>query len=39
MSAKAAIKAIVAAIKAEKFDDAAKEAEKVLASDPNHFAA
>jgi superkiller protein 3 len=39
MSAKAALKLIVTAIKAEKYDDAIKDAEKLLASDPkNHQA-
>jgi superkiller protein 3 len=39
MSTKAALKPIIAAIKAEKYDDAIKDAEKLLASDPkNHQA-
>jgi superkiller protein 3 len=39
MSGKAALKPIIAAIKAEKYDEAVRDAEKVLAADPtNHQA-
>ncbi|KAH7369699.1 hypothetical protein BKA65DRAFT_416744 [Rhexocercosporidium sp. MPI-PUGE-AT-0058] len=36
---KAALKAIVAAVKAQKYDDAAQEAQKLLASDPKNYQA
>jgi superkiller protein 3 len=36
---KAALKAIGAAIKAQKYDDAIQEAQKVLTSDPNNYQA
>jgi superkiller protein 3 len=36
---KAALKAIVAAIKAQKYDDAAQEAQKLLVSDPKNYQA
>jgi len=37
--AKAALKAINAAIKAQKYDEAIQEAQKVLASDPKNYQA
>ena len=37
--AKAALKAIGAAIKAQKFDDAAQEAQKLLSTDPKSYQA
>lgn len=39
MSSKAALKAIGAAIKAQKFEDAVKESEKLLLSDPKNYQA
>jgi superkiller protein 3 len=36
---KAALKAISAAVKAQKFDDAAQEAQKLLASDAKNYTA
>ncbi|EHK97772.1 putative Superkiller protein 3 [Glarea lozoyensis 74030] len=39
MSAKAALKSIITAIKAEKYDDAIKDAEKLLASDAKNYQA
>ena len=36
---KAALKAIGAAIKAQKYDDAVQQAQKVLAADPNSYQA
>jgi hypothetical protein len=36
---KAALKAISTAVKAQKFDDAAREAQKLLASDPKNYQA
>ncbi len=36
---KAALKAIAAAVKAQKYDDAVLEAQKLLASDPNNYQA
>lgn len=37
--ARAALKAIGAAIKAEKYDDAVQESQKLLASDPKSYGA
>lgn len=36
---KAALKAVGAAIKAQKYDDAVQEAQKLLASDPKSYGA
>jgi superkiller protein 3 len=36
-SQKASLKAIAASIKAQKFDDAVQEAQKLLASDPKSY--
>ena len=36
---KAALKAIAAAVKAQKYDDAVQEAQKLLASDPKNYQA
>jgi len=36
---KAALKAIAAAVKAQKYDDAVQEAQKLLASDPRNYQA
>lgn len=38
-AAKAALKAIAGAVKAQKFEDAAQDAQKLLATDPKNYQA